>query len=67
VIQESVVLLGVEHFEESASRVTIYPLTDLVDFVNEDQGILDTDAFECLDNLPRQGSMNTRTLVKASS
>jgi hypothetical protein len=66
-IQESVVLLRVEHFEERAGRVTIYPLTDLVDFVNEDQWVLDTNALECLDDLPRQGSVVAQTSAQASS
>jgi hypothetical protein len=35
-IQESGVLLGVEHLKESASRVTVDSFTDLVDFVDED-------------------------------
>ena len=52
-IQESAVLLRVEHFEEGTGRIAIYTLTDLVDFIDEDQGVLDANAFKCLDNLPR--------------
>lgn len=64
VIQESVVLLRVEHLEERASGVAIYPLANLVDFINEDQWILDTNSLECLDNLPRQGSVDTQLLIR---
>lgn len=63
-IQEGVVLLGVKHFQEGASRVAVYPLTDLVDFVDEDQWVLDTDTLECLDDLARQGSVVKRTLAQ---
>ena len=52
-IQESAVLLGVEHFEEGTGRIAIYTLSDLVDFIDKDQGVLDTNAFKGLDNLPR--------------
>jgi len=57
VVQECGILLGVEHLEESTSRVTVYSLTDLVDFINEYQRVLDSDALESLDNLSGQGSM----------
>ena len=56
-VQECGILLGVEHLEESTSRVTVYSLTDLVDFINEYQRVLDSDALESLDNLSGQGSM----------
>jgi hypothetical protein len=64
-IQESAVLLRVEHLEESTGRVAVYPLTDLVDLIDEDQRVLDTNAFECLDDFPRQCPINTRTLAQA--
>jgi hypothetical protein len=67
VVQEGVILLRVEHLEERAGRVAIYPLANLVDFINEDQRILDTNAFECLDNLPRQGSAGTQMLIQYGS
>ena len=53
VIQESGILFGVEHLKKSTGRVAIDPLTDLVDFIDKDQRILDSDAFECLNDLPR--------------
>lgn len=34
-IQESAVLLRVEHLEERASRVSIYSFANLVDFIDE--------------------------------
>jgi hypothetical protein len=52
VIQESAILLGVEHLKESTGRVAVDPLADLVDFIDEDQRVLDSDAFKCLNNLP---------------
>ena len=57
-VQKRVVLFGVEHLEEGAGRVAVYPLTNLVDFIDEDQGVLDTNALECLDNLPGECSMS---------
>ena len=36
VIQESGILFGVEHLKKSTGRVAIDPLTDLVDFIDED-------------------------------
>jgi hypothetical protein len=66
VIQESGILLGVEHLKEGAGRVAVDSLTDLVNFIDEDQRILDSDALECLDNLSRQGSTDTATLEQAS-
>lgn len=65
-IQEGVILLRVKHFQEGAGRVAVYSLTDLVHFVDEDQWVLDTDALECLDDLPRQGSVVKRTLARTS-
>jgi len=59
VVQESAVLLGIEHLKESASRVTVDSLTDLVDFIDEYQRILDSNALECLDYLSGQGSVDT--------
>ena len=58
VIQESSVLLRVEHLEESAGRITVDSLTNLVDFVDEDQRVLDSYALECLDDLPGQGPVD---------
>jgi len=60
VIQESSVLFRIEHLKESTGRVTVDSLTDLVDFIDEDQRILDSDALECLDDLPGEGTVNTR-------
>lgn len=65
-IQEGVILLRVKHFQEGAGRVAVYSLTDLVDLVDEDQWVLDTDALECLDDLPRQCSVVKRTSAQAS-
>lgn len=56
-------MLRVEHLEESTGGVTVYPLTDLVDFIDEDQRILDPNAFECLDNFPRQCPIDTQMLM----
>ena len=56
-IQESGVLLRVKHLKEGTGRVTVDSLTNLVDFIDEDQGILDSDALECLDDFPRKGSV----------
>jgi len=36
VIQESGILFGVEHLKKSTGGVAIDPLTDLVDFIDED-------------------------------
>lgn len=55
-IQESGILLRVKHLKEGTGRVTVDSLTNLVDFIDEDQRILDSDALECLNNLPGQGS-----------
>lgn len=65
VIQESGILLGIEHLKEGAGRVTINPLTDLVDLIDEDQRILDSDTFECLNNLPGECSVKTWALEQA--
>jgi hypothetical protein len=66
-IQECVVLLRVEHLEERAGRVAIYPLANLVNFINEDQWVFDANALECLDNLSRKGSAGTQMLMRCSS
>ena len=58
-IQETGVLFGVEHLEESTGRVTVDSLTNLVDFVDEDQRVLDPDALECLDDFPGQSPAKT--------
>ena len=42
-IQEAAVLLGVEHLEESAGGVSVVSLADLVDFVDDDNGVLSGD------------------------
>ena len=51
-VQEGGILFGVEHLKKSTGGVTIDPLADLVDLINEDQRVLDSDALECLNNLP---------------
>jgi len=66
VIQESGILLRVEHLKESTGRVTVDSLTDLVDFINEDQRVLNSDALECLDDLPGQGPVDMWTLEQTS-
>ena len=58
-VQEGGILFGVEHLKKSTGGVTIDPLTDLVDLINEDQRVLDSDALECLNNLPGQSSVNS--------
>lgn len=58
VVQETGVLFRVEHLKESASRVAIDSLTNLVNFIDEDQGILDSDTLECLDNLSGEGTVD---------
>lgn len=65
-IQESSVLLRVEHLKESTGRVAVDSLTDLVNFINEDQGVLDSDALECLYDLPRQGPADIWTLEQTN-
>ena len=66
VIQESGILFRVKHLKESTGRVAIDPFADLIDLIDEDQRILDSDTLERLNNLPGQGSANARTLEQAS-
>lgn len=65
-IQESSVLLRVEHLKESTGRVTVDSLTNLVDFIDEDQRVLDSDALECLYDLPWQGPVDIWTSEQTS-
>jgi hypothetical protein len=53
-IEEAVVLLGIEHLQESTSGVAIDTSTDLVHLVDEHERILGANALECLDDLARQ-------------
>ena len=59
VIQESSVLLRVEHLKKSTGRVAVDSFPDLVDLIDEDQRILNSNAFECLDDLPGEGTVDT--------
>ena len=61
-IQESGVLLRVEHLKESTGRVTVDSLANLVDFIDKDQRVLDSYTLEGLDNLPGQGPVDAWTL-----
>ena len=56
VIKEGRVLLRVEHFQEGTRRITVVPATNLVDFVNEHERVLRTNALQGLDDLPREST-----------
>lgn len=51
-IKEGSILLRIKHLQEGTSRVTIMPTANLVDFVDQDQGILGTHTLESLNDLP---------------
>lgn len=50
-VEELRVLLGVQHLEEGTGWVTVVPSSDLVDLVDEDEGVLSLDLLERLDDL----------------
>ena len=55
-VEERCVLLRVEHLKKCACRIAIVTATNLVDLVDEDKGILSTDALQSLDDLSRERS-----------
>lgn len=55
-VQESVVLFGIEHLQKCACRVPINATSDLVHLINENERILRTDSLESLDDFSRKGT-----------
>ena len=54
VVQESCILFGIEHFQQSTGGVAIVATSNLVDFINQDERILSTNTLESLDDLARE-------------
>lgn len=53
VISECLVLLGVQHLEQSSRRVTSPTSSNLVDFIDQDDGVGTFGSFEALNELAR--------------
>ena len=56
VIQERGILLWVEHFEQRTGWISIMSLSNLVDFINQDQGVLCCDLLQCLNRFTRHST-----------
>ena len=65
VIDKSRVLLRVEHFQQSRTRVATKILSQLVDFVEQEERVLDCDLGHVLQNLARHRT-NVRATVPAN-
>lgn len=55
-IQESRVLLGIEHLEQRTRRVAIVPFTDFVHLVDKNKRVFGANSLERLDDFARQGT-----------
>jgi hypothetical protein len=66
-IKECIVLFGIQHFEEGAGGITIDTTTDLINFIDQNEGIFRADAFQSLNNLARQSSEQIRSVIRSSS
>ena len=55
-VKEGRVLFGIEHLEQRTSRIAVVSTTDLVNFINQYEGILSTDALQRLDDLAREST-----------
>ena len=55
-VKESRILLWVEHLEKCTRRIAVVSATDLVNLVDEDKGVLSTDALQSLDDLSGERS-----------
>ena len=56
VVGERIVLRGIEHFEQRARRITLIRLTELVDFVEQEDGILAARLLHALDDAAGHGT-----------
>lgn len=52
-IQESRVLFGVQHLEECTGRIAIMATTNLVHFIDKNEGVFSSNALQSLDDLAR--------------
>ena len=66
-VQETVVLLWIQHLQESTSRITIDSTTDLVDLVNKYKWVLRPNSLKRLDDLSRKGTGHETHLRKKLS
>ena len=59
-VKERRVLLGIKHLEQRTRRIAVVSTTDLVNFINEHERVLSTDALQRLDDLSRKSSERHR-------
>ena len=60
VVKERRVLLGIKHLKERTRRIAVVSTTDLVNFINEYERVLSTDALQRLDDLSGKSSERHR-------
>lgn len=53
-VQETIILLRIQHFQQSTGRISVDPTTDLVNLVDEHKRVFGADSFECLDDFSRE-------------
>ena len=57
-VKEGRVLFGIEHLEQSTGGVSVMSATNLVNLIDQHQGVLSANPLERLDDLARQSSMH---------
>ena len=55
-IQESSVLLRIQHLEQGTSGITVVPTSNLINLIDKDERVLGPNTLQSLDDLSGKGS-----------